>query len=77
MSITLDEIQIATSQLPLNERAHLAHILLRDLDQGENEDVESIWLDEARKRLHAYKRGEMTSSPTEDVISRVSNRLRG
>ena len=76
MTTTLEEIQRARRQLPVTERAQLAHQLLRDLDQGENEDVESLWIDEAKKRYEAFKRGEMAASPAEDVFARVLNRIK-
>ena len=53
----------------------MANTLLRDLDEADDEDVEELWAAEAERRYDAYLRGEMSSSPGEEVIVRVRRRI--
>jgi hypothetical protein len=76
MNTTYEAIERAARQLTIKQKAALAHTLLKDLDEGEDEDVRSLWLAEAKRRYDAYLRGEMESSPAEDVFARVLNRIR-
>jgi putative addiction module component (TIGR02574 family) len=76
MDLTYETIEQAARKLTVKERASLAHNLLRDLDDGENEEVEALWAAEAERRVDAYLRGEMESSPADEVIQRVRDRIR-
>ena len=38
--------------------------------------IESVWAKEAEDRLDAYQKGEIKSSPAEDVLDRVKDSLR-
>lgn len=76
MNQTYDAIEHAARQLTIKQKAALAHALLKDLDAGDDGDVETLWINEAKSRLAAYRRGEMDSSPTEDVVARVLERIR-
>lgn len=75
MSVTYESVEQAARQLTTRERAALAQTLLRELDGGEDEDVEAFWIEEAKRRYEAYLRGEMSSSPGGDVFARVRERL--
>lgn len=43
--------------LPQEDRARLALALIESLDQGKDEDVAELWLDESERRLAAYDAG--------------------
>jgi hypothetical protein len=74
MEITLENIQQAAKQQSLRDRLVLAHSLLEDLDEGTEDaetEIEMLWLDEVERRIEAYRRGLITSSPFEEVVARV------
>lgn len=75
MNMTYEAIEQAARQLTVKEKASLAHALLKDLDEAEDEDVEALWAAEAERRYDAYLRGEMDSSPGDEVIARVRQRI--
>lgn len=57
-------------QLPLKQRARVAHELLTSLDQGPAEDgaeVERSWAEEVRQRLAAVDNGAARSVPWSKV----------
>ena len=76
MASTYETIEQAARQLSVREKANLARTLLKDLDEGEDQDVDALWIAEAERRYDAYLRGEMESSPAEDVFARVRERIR-
>ena len=74
MSKTLSEIEAEARRLPSKDRARLIRRLLTTLEAENEGDVEQFWLDEAERRLAAYRRGETTSHPGEDVFEAILNR---
>jgi Putative addiction module component. len=73
MNLTYEDIQQAAEQLPVKQRAHLAHVLLRGLDNGDEEDVEALWLEEARRRYDAFKRGELEAIDGDAAMAQLRN----
>ena len=74
MSKTLSDIEAEARRLPAKDRARLIRRLLTTLEAENEGDVEQLWLDEAEKRLAAYRRGETTSHPGEEVFEAILNR---
>jgi len=75
MQVTYESVEQAAKQLTMREKAALAHTLLKDVDEVEDDDVEAIWAEEIERRAEAYKRGLITSSPTDEVVARVRARI--
>jgi putative addiction module component (TIGR02574 family) len=71
MSKQLEEITQAAMQLDLEERALLAGALLRSVDPPSESEIERLWLDEAERRLQAYREGKVKGIPAEQVFNRV------
>jgi len=71
MSKQLEEITRAAMQLDLEERALLAGTLLRSVDPPSESEIERLWLDEAQRRLQAYREGKAKGIPAEQVFNRV------
>jgi putative addiction module component (TIGR02574 family) len=73
-----DELSIEeqAARLSRQERARLALRLIESLDEGQDEDVEELWLDEAERRLRKYEAGGTTSVDAEDAISDIERRLK-
>jgi len=70
------EIQKELDELTPKEKAALARSLIDSLDESSEEDVEQLWLDEAKHRFEAYRRGEISSRPAAEVFAKVRARLR-
>ena len=77
MEITFENIAQAARQLPYDEKAALAQLLFEELGSGQfaSKEIEAAWIEESERRLDAYLRGEMSSSPSYEVIARVRSRI--
>lgn len=71
-----DDVQRQARALPANEKAALVRTLIDDLDQMRDEGVEQLWLDEARRRYDAYRRGDISSVAGDDAMASARKRLR-
>ncbi len=47
--------------------------LIESLDPGTDEDAESLWLDEADRRLADYDTGKTSARPVNDVIKEIKS----
>ncbi len=72
----LQEIESQAMHLDQSERALLAEHLIASLDVGEDTDVEKLWIKEAGTRYAAYKQGEISSSPADEVLERTRSSLK-
>jgi putative addiction module component (TIGR02574 family) len=71
MAKSLSEIESEARQLSMRERARLVKRLLATLESADEGDVEQAWLDEAERRLAAYRRGETSARPAEEVFEAI------
>ena len=71
MSKKLEEIIKVTKDLSLEERAELAGTLLLSLDEPSESEVERLWLQEAERRLQAFREGKVKGIPAEEVFRRA------
>ena len=74
--MTATEFQQAALDLPKQQRAQLAHLLLESLDQPSEANIEQLWLFEARRRAAEIDRGELqlvTARELEVQIQAVYN----
>ncbi len=70
----LSEIESEARRLPAKDRARLVRRLIATLESENDGDVEQLWLDEAEKRLAAYRKGETSTHPGEEVFEAILNR---
>lgn len=70
----LSEIESEARRLPAKDRARLVRLLIATLKIENDGDVEQLWLDEAEKRLAAYRNGETSTHPGEEVFEAILNR---
>ena len=54
----------------------MARVLIDELDPAVDLGVEDLWLEEARRRYEAYRRGEMAAIPGDEAMARARTRLR-
>jgi putative addiction module component (TIGR02574 family) len=76
MSSQFDDLEKRVRALSREEKAALARVLIDELDPVQEPGVEELWLEEARRRYDAYRRGEMPSLPGDEVMARARDRLR-
>lgn len=68
MSTELMECEAQALQLPPAERATLAEHLIVSLDTLDSAQDEQLWLEEADRRYHEYKKGRISARCAEDVL---------
>jgi putative addiction module component (TIGR02574 family) len=71
MSPNFSEVESQVRQLPPEERARLAEILLESLAELSAPAVEAAWDAEIRARVAAYERGELELIPAEETFARA------
>lgn len=57
--------------LPPTERAMLVEEILSSFDSPSRQQVDALWAKEAEDRIDAYERGDMRSSPAQEVFDRI------
>lgn len=75
MRANIEELAKETMQLDIEDRALLAGKLLLSLDEPTPSEVERLWLDEAERRLEAYRAGHVQGIPADDVFRRAISEL--
>ncbi len=75
MSSDSRKIEKQAQELSATERARLAMALIESLDQGQDEDVEELWLDEAERRLENYRAGLVEAIPADKVFEKIEKKL--
>ena len=66
----------AVLDLPSDERADLARLLLLSLDDPSEEELAETWLDEAKRRAGEIDRGEVESISADEVRRKARTLLR-
>ena len=64
-------LEAEARQLSPRDRARLVRRLIASLDAGQDQDAEQLWLDEAERRLPAWRRGETTAIPGDEVFGEL------
>ena len=67
-----DELESVVMALPRADRARLAERLLASLD--EEPEVDQAWREEVRRRLEAFRAGEMQTISREEVMREARQR---
>ncbi len=64
------ELEKLTLKLTIEDRVHLAQMLLDSVDMPDKE-IEALWVAESEKRYRAYKEGRVQGIPLEQVRSKL------
>jgi len=73
--MTIKELEQALLKLSNPEKKRLLKRLIADLDEGRDEDVERIWLEEAQRRFKELKDGVVEAVPSTEAIAKARERL--
>ncbi|NCC50738.1 MAG: hypothetical protein EOM20_05920 [Spartobacteria bacterium] len=68
---TLQEVRSEVMALPAEERASLAHDLIRSLDEPEKLELSSEYESEIERRVEMVREGSAVGRPSEDVFSDI------
>ena len=71
MRKSIAQLEAEAGRLSVKERAKLIRRLIATLESEDEGDIERSWLDEAEKRLAAYRNGETRSRPGEDIFDEI------
>ncbi|MCP4255796.1 MAG: addiction module protein [Candidatus Scalindua sp.] len=71
MSNLLDEMRNDLLSLPVNDRARLAHDLIKSLDENIDSCVDNAWEAEICRRVQEIKDGTAKGKPAEEVLSEI------
>jgi putative addiction module component (TIGR02574 family) len=76
MAMSTDSLREAALTLPIEERAKLAHDLLRSLDEPADPDVDAVWIKEIERRARELADGSVQPVDWEAARQRIVRRLR-
>ena len=65
--MSINELLEQALTLNVNERTRLIDELFKSIDKPD-EEIDQIWVDEANKRLEAYRKGEIKAVPMENIF---------
>jgi putative addiction module component (TIGR02574 family) len=71
MSLTLQELKAAASDLPTEERAELAQHILRSFDEQDEAGGRAEWLALAERRMAEVRAGKVAGIPAEEVLKNL------
>jgi putative addiction module component (TIGR02574 family) len=79
MSLPLKQIEAEVLERPVEERAHLARLLIASLDDepaADQAEVERAWEEEVYRRLEEFRAGSVEAIPAETVLAKARRELR-
>jgi putative addiction module component (TIGR02574 family) len=71
MTENAEKLKGTLLQLPTEDRAELAYCLLRSLDEGDDDDVQSAWRVELEQRWQEMESGKAPGEPAEKVFAEL------
>ncbi|MEK7813747.1 MAG: addiction module protein [Candidatus Desantisbacteria bacterium] len=71
MSLVLQEVVSKAFDLPLKERAELAHGLIVSIDDAIGEEVETAWDAEIGRRVMEIKNGTAKGRLAKDILAEI------
>ena len=71
MSILLEEVARKVLNLPLEERAKLAHELIVSIDDAIDKEAEAAWDTEIERRVKEIKSGKAKGRAAEDILAEI------
>jgi putative addiction module component (TIGR02574 family) len=76
MNQTTETLFQAALSLPPENRAVLAEQLLDSLAENDQAAIDAAWIEEAKRRLHAFDQGKIKAIAGEEVMRSLSVRRR-
>lgn len=76
MATEFEQLKRDLLMLPVESRASLAHALIQSLDDTVDEDAESLWLDEIRRRDAEVRAGTAKLKSADQALREARDLLR-
>lgn len=76
MSTEFEQLKNDLLMLPIESRASLARALIKSLDDRVDEDAESLWFEEIRRRDDEIRSGKAKLKPTDQALREARQLLR-
>jgi putative addiction module component (TIGR02574 family) len=76
MAEFMRDLESKLLNLPAEERARLAERLISSLDLESDPDAESLWIQEAERRLDELESGSVAGIPADQVFEKARSTLR-
>jgi hypothetical protein len=76
MATEFEQLKNDLLMLPIESRASLAHALIESLDNAVDDDAESLWLEEIRRRDNDIRKGTAKLKPAEQAVREARELLR-
>ena len=76
MSESVNDLESKLMKLSAQERARLAERLISSLDQEADPEAESLWIQEAERRLDELESGSVAGIPADRVFKKARSTLR-
>jgi len=77
--MTIEQLEQRLLELPADERARIAKLLIESLDpptdEVEQASIEEAWKVEIDRRIEQIDRGEVELIPAEEVFARIRGRF--
>jgi putative addiction module component (TIGR02574 family) len=74
MATTFKQLTHEALELPVQERAKLAHVLITSIDGVTDGDMSSAWDAELKKRVQEIREGRVKGIPAEEVLARLEEK---
>jgi hypothetical protein len=66
--MSLEELEAEVKKLSLEDRTALAKWIVESLDELSEAEIETLWVEEAERRLDELEQGLVADVPADDVI---------
>ncbi|HBL27270.1 MAG TPA: addiction module antitoxin RelB [Acidobacteria bacterium] len=70
------DLERSLLHLPVQDRAHLAHLLLESLDQLPQKEARELWVEEARRRADEIDQGKVQMVSGDELERQVQELFR-
>ncbi|MBN1902427.1 addiction module protein [Candidatus Sumerlaeota bacterium] len=69
--MSLKEIEAEIKKMDLKKRASLAKWIVESLDDLSEAEIETLWIEEAERRLDEMEQGKASEIPAKDILRRT------
>ncbi|NUM54405.1 MAG: addiction module protein [Candidatus Hydrogenedentes bacterium] len=76
MHTSVEQLAEEAMALPAASRARLADILVESLGVAELSDIDTLWLNEAKRRRDDVRAGHVDTIPGDEALRKVRDSLR-
>jgi hypothetical protein len=73
MATTVEQLAEQALNLPTESRARLADLLVESLDAADLEQIDRLWITEAKRRRDEVRSRRIEAIPGEEALQKVRN----